>query len=299
MYDADYVYTKLLAWTIWNLDVLHTAFIWVTLWAYLIDWYGQAEMIDRIPWALPLTIVFTALLQFIVYCFYAHRIWRLSKKNWMLTGTIIALAIFRLASATVTTGKMLVLGSLDEFKSDIEWIFTLGLALSSGMDVLITGSLWYYLRASKRRGGAENLNDMINSLIIYALDTGAVTCAGSIVSMICWLTMPYNLIFIGLHFVLAKLYANSLFVVLNTRKSISSGRKIFTRGSSGNGSNGRNAIVLVEGAPMRGNRNTLKATDSKRDTKSAGALKINVERTIQYTSDYDIEGHGATVELGR
>jgi hypothetical protein len=35
-----------------------------------------------------------------------------------------------------------------------------------------------------------------------------------------WLTMPYNLVFLGLHFVISKLYANSLLISLNTRKAL-------------------------------------------------------------------------------
>ncbi|KAF8204244.1 hypothetical protein K438DRAFT_1819425 [Mycena galopus ATCC 62051] len=34
-----------------------------------------------------------------------------------------------------------------------------------------------------------------------------------------WLAVP-NLVFLGLYFVIAKLYANSLFITLNTRKNL-------------------------------------------------------------------------------
>ncbi|KAH9485951.1 hypothetical protein JR316_0000012 [Psilocybe cubensis] len=70
------------------------------------------------------------------------------------------------------------------------------------------------------RTEAASLNAVIDSLIKYSFETGLLTCAGTVISMICWLTMPTNLIFMGLHFVIGKFYANSLLVTLNMRETI-------------------------------------------------------------------------------
>lgn len=32
------------------LDALHTALVWAGLWIYLIENFGQLELIDTIPW---------------------------------------------------------------------------------------------------------------------------------------------------------------------------------------------------------------------------------------------------------
>jgi hypothetical protein len=42
--------------------------------------------------------------------------------------------------------------------------------------------------------------------------------------MFFWLFMSHNLIFMGMHFAIGKLYANSLLVTLNTRNAIRRGR---------------------------------------------------------------------------
>ncbi|PBK61366.1 hypothetical protein ARMSODRAFT_1025688 [Armillaria solidipes] len=88
------------------------------------------------------------------------------------------------------------------FKQDFRWVFTLGLALSSAVDILITGSLFGLLHTS--RSDAENLKAVIDSLILYTFETGSLTCAATIIDMACWITMSSNLIFMGLHFFLGK-----------------------------------------------------------------------------------------------
>jgi len=142
----------------------------------------------------------------------------LSKRNYLLTIPIVVLAILRLVSACVTTAFMLHLGTFTTFRADVRFIFTTGLALSTAVDVIITASLFFLLNTS--RTGAATLDAIINALIRYTFETSTLTCAGTIASMLCWSIIPDNLIFMGLHFVIGKLYANSLLVTLNTREVI-------------------------------------------------------------------------------
>jgi len=218
LYPSDAFRTKLLVLVIWFLDTCHTGFIWAALWEYFIQQYGEREGIDFIPWNIALTIVFTAVLTFFVHCFFAHRIFMLSQRNWFITIPILSLAVLRLVSACATTGTMLHFHSFNKFALHVRWLFTLGLALSSCVDIIITCSLFYLLQTS--RTGAASLNIVIDSLIRYAFETGSLTCAGTIVSMVCWVAMRNNLIFMGLHFVISKFYANSLLVTLNTRQTL-------------------------------------------------------------------------------
>ncbi|KAF9027825.1 hypothetical protein BDZ89DRAFT_1133956 [Hymenopellis radicata] len=305
LYPSDLLNLKLVVLTIWILDIFHTSFIWVATWDYLIHHYGDFTRIDHIPWSIALTIVLTAILTFLVHCFFAHRIFRLSKKNWLLTAPILTLAVLRLGAACVTTAKMMQLHTYTEFKADFAVLgLHAGLGLSSAVDVIITGSLFFLLRTSRSLTGAENLNHIIDSLILYAFETGFLTwfvscslgaqyltkltvnSASTIVAMICWLAMPSNLVFMGLHFVIGKLYANSLLVTLNTRKSIRHGRSVSSAEAAGN------AILVMD---TRRNRSVpyspsqITSGDEYLTSENAPTwLQINVQRSIQYTSDYDV-----------
>ncbi|SJL02863.1 uncharacterized protein ARMOST_06203 [Armillaria ostoyae] len=107
------------------------------------------------------------------------------------------------------------------FKDKFDWVFSAGLGLSSAVDILITGSLLKLLHATRK--SSLSFDHIIDSLILYTLECGAVTCAATIASMICWLTMN-NLVFLGLHFVISKLYSNSLLATLITRYELRNSR---------------------------------------------------------------------------
>ncbi|KAJ6541655.1 hypothetical protein B0H19DRAFT_1381274 [Mycena capillaripes] len=200
------------------LDNAHTGLIWSGLWFYFIGNYGEPDKIDHIPWCMALTVILTALITVSVHCFLVHRIFLLSNRNWYMTIPVLVLTCFRLACASVTTLRMLEYQSFELLKLRARWIFTLGLAVSSIVDVLIFGLLVYLFRSN--RTGTGRFNHILDKLILYGLETGSLTCVGTIISMLCWVLMPQNLIFLGLYFVIGKLYANSLFITLNTRKSI-------------------------------------------------------------------------------
>ncbi|KAF8890108.1 hypothetical protein BD779DRAFT_288582 [Infundibulicybe gibba] len=208
LYPFDPAQLKTLVCVIWVLDMAHSVFICAAIWTYLIVDYGTVTDINSIPLSLALTITCTAILTFFVHCFFAQRIFRLSQFNWYITFPIAVLATFRLCSACVTSAEMIHLQSFTLFKLKFRWIFSLGLALSSSVDILITLSLFMLLRNSRTR--SLSLNHIIDTLILYTFETGALTCAATITTMICWLSMNDNMVFMGLHFVIGKLYANSL-----------------------------------------------------------------------------------------
>ncbi|TFK65017.1 hypothetical protein BDN72DRAFT_219072 [Pluteus cervinus] len=225
LYVEDTRRTKLLVLVVCFLDCCHTTCIWSALWGYLIRHFGDEAFIGYIRWDLAATVVITALLTILVHLFYAHRIFLLSKGNQYIVIPLLLLIILRFTSATTTTAQMVRLGNFSEFKHLFRWLFTFGLALSSVIDVIITTSMFILLRTN--RSGVARVNKMIDSLILYAFEMGLLTSAGTIASMMLWLVMPTNLIFMGLHFVIAKFYANSILVSLNTRHIL--------RQSNGNG----------------------------------------------------------------
>ncbi|TFK31792.1 hypothetical protein BDQ12DRAFT_739779 [Crucibulum laeve] len=282
VYPDDSPRLKCLVLAVWFLDTCHTGLIWGALWNYLIDHYGEVERIDYVPWNIAVRPSRT------IHCPlwpnnvdtrhslqsysppYSHFLFTVSKANWFLTVPIVTLAILRL----VTTEEMITLHSFSAFKQRIRWIFTLGLALSSAVDILITGSLFFLLQTS--RTGTPNLNVIIDSLIRYAFETGSLTCAGTVISMILWLAMPSNLIFMGLHFVIGKLYANSLLVTLNTRQTLRRAR------SQTSGDH----VVPVHYLDTRRNRTpdrlSTDPSDMTSNSSKAQKLEISVERSVQY-----------------
>ncbi|KAF7316751.1 hypothetical protein HMN09_00408200 [Mycena chlorophos] len=267
-YQSDGPTTKALVLGVWILDLIHTTFIWVSNWDYIVKHWGNTDNIAHIPSILSLTVVITALVTFMVHCFFAHRIFMLSKRNWLFVVPVLVLAATRLGAACVSTSDMLRYKSFPLFVIHAKWIFTLGLSVSSAVDILIAGLL-FYLFNRNRRPESGHLRTVIDLLTLYTLETGGLTTLGTVVSMICWVTMSSNLIFLGLHFAIGKLYALSLLVTLNTREHIRRARHT--------SSAGRSPVVFLD---TRAHKDSGAQYFSDPATRTE--VQINVERSVTY-----------------
>ncbi|TFK34410.1 hypothetical protein BDQ12DRAFT_738270 [Crucibulum laeve] len=224
LYPEDQYPTKSMVVAVWFLDSLHSCLICAALFDYFITFFGSESRIDHISWTIAFSVLTTAVQTFLVHCFFAQKILKSSKNNWYITGPIVILALMRLLAATVSTIEMIRLHSFRAFVLKYPgWVFTTGLSLSSGVDIIIMGWLCYFLREIRTRMGSRDDTVMIrvvDSLTLYTLENGALTCVATTASLICWLSMSSNLVFLGLHFVIGKLYANSLLASLNTRQEL-------------------------------------------------------------------------------
>ncbi|KAM5533530.1 hypothetical protein V8D89_012809 [Ganoderma adspersum] len=201
------------------LDSLHLSMIFASCWIYLIRHYGDSDIYDYIPWTIALTVAITAIVTLISHCFFAHRIYMLSGCSCLLTAPIVLLAFGRLTAALVSTSEMITLHSYGAFVDQVGWVFTTGLSLSTGVDVIITTTLIVLLQRS-RTGFSTVTDKLIDVVTLYTFETGLLTSITTAVSLICWLTMPRNLVFLALHFCISKLYATSTLATLNARKSL-------------------------------------------------------------------------------
>ncbi|KAH9927924.1 uncharacterized protein BXZ73DRAFT_102433 [Epithele typhae] len=218
IYPTDPRTTKLLVLLIWVLDSLHSAMVCLANWEDLVVNFGRFNTLDVIPWSIACTVALTATTTFIVQMFFVHRVHTLSRGNWYLTVPLGLLALLRLAAAIVSTTMMIRLRSYSEFVVLYSSVFSLGLVASFTVDIFITSSMWFYLR--QWRNGIERSDHIIDALTRYSVETGAITTCTTFVSLVCWLSMPDNLIFLGLHLLISKLYANSFLASLNARRGL-------------------------------------------------------------------------------
>ncbi|PCH33028.1 hypothetical protein WOLCODRAFT_14473 [Wolfiporia cocos MD-104 SS10] len=67
VYQKDTLKVKLTVSVIWLLDFLHTVFICVSDWKYLIaNWTSGSDVEDWIPWSIAASVALTALMTFVV-----------------------------------------------------------------------------------------------------------------------------------------------------------------------------------------------------------------------------------------
>ncbi|THU95079.1 hypothetical protein K435DRAFT_859938 [Dendrothele bispora CBS 962.96] len=145
---------------------------------------------------------------------FGWRIFKLSKNNYLVSAPVFILAVIRLVAAAVSSGEMLHLRTFQSFRDQFMWLFSLGLSISVSVDVYITTIMFIILKRTREK--SLTLNPVIDSLVIYTLENGLMTSVVTVASLICWVTMD-NLVFLGLHFIVSKLYANSTLAVFNYR----------------------------------------------------------------------------------
>ncbi|KAH7923355.1 hypothetical protein BV22DRAFT_1015597 [Leucogyrophana mollusca] len=201
------------------LETVDQAFIGHSVYYYTVDNYMNfAALISYKPiWYAELQMTAGALVGTVVKACFSIRVWRFSYRNWILTGFLVCdpitvtsqllkLRYFRLPSLTDLINLRIV-GSL-----------SLGLGVAN--DMFMAAALCYYLQGMRSSSNYSSADSLINSLTLYAVNTGILTSACSLTTLILYNFMPKNFVFMCFYFVLSKLYAISFLATLNTRQII-------------------------------------------------------------------------------
>ncbi|PIL31151.1 hypothetical protein GSI_05848 [Ganoderma sinense ZZ0214-1] len=118
------------------------------------------------------------------------------------------------------------------------------------------------------------MDRIIDSITLYTVENGMLTCVTTVASLICWLTMPKNLIFLGLHFAISKLVLMPIDTDaadrLNARKSLL---------NKSTGSSGDHPLpVLFPSSFRRGTGIVPWPQRSQTETR----LQVTVEKTVHH-----------------
>ncbi|KAI0248843.1 hypothetical protein BJV78DRAFT_768053 [Lactifluus subvellereus] len=289
LYPKDRLPNKALVVVVWVLDATHTCLIFSSAWTYLIANFGEVEehgVAAYVPLPLALSIAATVVVTLITHLYFLRRLLNLSHNNWFIVGPLLVLAIARGASGLVATVELARLGSFIACLAKYKSVITLGPSIAAAVDIGITAGMCFYLQ--EQRIGFGTMDEVIDTLIVYTINNGSLTCIYTIVVLICWLILPHTLVFIGLHFALSKLYANSVLAMLNMRQALRVRSNSFKE-------TGHRVPVLNRGSSSRstGSRN-LKSSKGSIDLGSDGTvprgLHIVVEKTVQYGIAGD-DGH--------
>ncbi|KIY43275.1 hypothetical protein FISHEDRAFT_78621 [Fistulina hepatica ATCC 64428] len=119
-----------------------------------------------------------------------------------------------LASAIVTAYKVVVIGLYSQFHV-FQTEVILWLASSTAADLLVTGSMVYYLQSHKT--GFPSTDGTIDRIIRLTLQTGTLTAIIALVDLLLFLFLKDGIHFI-LNWMLINLYTISLLSSLNSRQ---------------------------------------------------------------------------------
>ncbi|KAK7682718.1 hypothetical protein QCA50_014101 [Cerrena zonata] len=149
--------------------------------------------------------------------FYVHRMWMISKNVPLTVVTVVLFAariglVLNCIIDTIKFDTWLELAVVSNFRPST----IASVALTIIHDGMIALTIVYSLR--RERSSFRRTQGIVNWLVLYFVNTGAILVALGIVALISVVSDPLNLLFVGLYVVYAKALANAVFGALNARQ---------------------------------------------------------------------------------
>ncbi|KAL7281971.1 hypothetical protein ACG7TL_003438 [Trametes sanguinea] len=220
-YQNDTPSLKLMVAAIWILETAHTAFCMQVVYSYLVSNFGEFEYFLNINWGVGVTVITEVVISTLVQAFYVRRVWIMSNKAKFLTAFIAAITVCRIGFGIGSTILSYQFGDWVSFRAHKSSLATVsgGLGAAALVDVLVALTLSFYLTRG-RSSWQKASNSKINLIMLYAVNSGAITASASVLSVILYATQTDSLVFLGLVEIQGKLYANSFLGSLNARSHI-------------------------------------------------------------------------------
>lgn len=218
-YSNDHrLYKIMVAW-FWIIDTVQTTSIAAAAWTYLIRHYGDQENATKITTSYSLAVYCTALTAACVNILQGVRIYELNHRSLGTLLPHVFLSVTRFGLSTVIIIELFMAKSLVKFSENYKPLIDVGFSLAAIADIYIVCVLCYFLKDS-RRDASLGTKRMLDTLVIVTVNNGALTSVFSIATIILWLTMQTNTIFLAVHFMTGKCYSNSQIATFNMRKWI-------------------------------------------------------------------------------
>ncbi|KII84926.1 hypothetical protein PLICRDRAFT_45769 [Plicaturopsis crispa FD-325 SS-3] len=271
---------KILVYGVYILDLVQTVLAAHASWALLVAGWGNPLVLVFSPWSVATIPIMSGIISAIVQLYFAWRIWKLGKTIIMRAIVILItlLALMQCTSAFYAS----VLFAVDPQRSELRKVengFTVWLAGSFAVDVLIAGSMMMILREVRVKSPFKATDTLITRLMVHTVQTGLVTAVTAGIELILFLVYPNNNFHGAAAYILAKLYSNVLLATFNARTRMQRSETSGNSSSMGNGYSGRAA---VDKYPM------VDRSASRRDPAlGRGTDVVHIATEVQVTLDED------------
>ncbi|THU75798.1 hypothetical protein K435DRAFT_846816 [Dendrothele bispora CBS 962.96] len=212
---GDKKWMKLLILYLFIAETANTIFDIGMVYEPLLLKFGDLNVVANSPLFLRADGVVTALISTPSQMFMAWRI-RVVMQSWIPFFLVMG---FALASLSASIWLAVEVTNSPQFQSfdDFRGAPTTWLVTSAAADILIAVCLVWGL--SRKRTEVSQLNDQIDRIIRFAIQTGAITAIAALADAIVFVSVPHTTIFFSWDLCLSKLYSNTLLSSINARNS--------------------------------------------------------------------------------
>ncbi|KAI0648834.1 hypothetical protein C8Q79DRAFT_903326 [Trametes meyenii] len=239
-YTSDRPTLKALVAAVWILESVHTGFCMQFIYAYLISGFGDFENFLNINWCCYICtyLCSQAGVALCVQGYYTWRVWIVSGKSVLWTSIIGFFSLLRVGFGIASAVLSYVYPKWTLFRGTRTSLITIsgGLGSAALVDMLVALTLSFYLKRGRHIWHKES-NNMINQILLYAVNTGAITGCVAFIVLVLFAVKKTSLVFLGLVMIQTKLYANSLLGSLNARSHMRNkgSRTTYTASTSSSG----------------------------------------------------------------
>lgn len=212
------MYLKLVVLALMVLGIVITILISAGLYELLVLDIGHPTDLSAVPWTLRVGLfVLSPIIIAVVHCFYAFRLYRLTK-NIALLFLVMGLGLSPLPLGfTVAAVELGRATSLISSKQS-EHMAISALVLMMVCDAIITTAMVHFLYT--HRSGMKSTESMMSTLTNYTIASGFTTFVMTCLVLITYIALPQEQIYSAMSFLLSHLYVNSLLAMLNARRSL-------------------------------------------------------------------------------
>ncbi|OCH89216.1 hypothetical protein OBBRIDRAFT_34286 [Obba rivulosa] len=207
-------------WTIfllWIMDTLHQVLITHAIYVYAVTDFGDPQALGIPTWSILAHIFVTGTSDMVVRSLFCLRLWKFSGKNRIVTYPIMVLAVVSWAGSIIFPIRGFIIDNFSAF-SWLSWDLFMSMSANIAADILLASSLVILLW--KRRTGIPRTDSIVRVLMLYSINTGALTSVCELLCLVMFAIMPANFIYFAILFVLPKLFLNAFLATLNARQDL-------------------------------------------------------------------------------
>ncbi|PBK61336.1 hypothetical protein ARMSODRAFT_1008877 [Armillaria solidipes] len=225
-FPNDRRFIKYLVYGIYIVEFVQTILLSHDAFAMFGYGFGDLDALTDIHFNWLIVPIMSAVTACVGQGFYAYRILILSKSR-SVPAFVTCVSLTSSVAGIITGVYCFQAGNitkLENLKMSIAvGIWCGGTALC---DIVIAICMTYYLMRSKT--GFRQTQIMVTKLIRLTVESGSVTAVGTLINLILFFAFRHQVFYSTVALIMPKLYANSVYMVLNSRIRIICGRDTYT-----------------------------------------------------------------------
>ncbi|KAK0483077.1 hypothetical protein EDD18DRAFT_1362040 [Armillaria luteobubalina] len=227
-FPKDRRFVKILVYGIYIVEFVQTILVAHDAFAVFGYGFGDLEAPNEIHYSWFIVPIIDAVAAAVGQGFYAYRIFVLSRSR-IVSAFVICISLTGFVADMITgvrifqTDDFIVTAFNDRKTSIAIGISCAGFALC---DIIIALRMSYYLMRSNTRFRRTQI--LVTKLIRLTIETGSVTAVVARTILILFFAFPHEAFYLTPALVVSKLYANTIYMVLNSRIRIMGERDTYT-----------------------------------------------------------------------